>query len=196
MRKNILVIVTIILGYTTVNAQIEIPSLKEGIVFKAKDNTFKAKLSFRMQNLVMVDFANNGDETETNALVRRSRLKLDGFVFNEKWVYKFEMGLSNRDIGASADFAQSNSGSKMILDAVVKYKANKNLELWFGQTKLPGNRERVISSMALQFVDRSLVNSNYNIDRDMGVQAHYKGNLGGTVLKLKGSLSLGYRILN
>jgi len=191
MRKNILVIVTIILGYTTVNAQIEIPSLKEGIVFKAKDNTFKAKLSFRMQNLVMVDFANNGDETETNALVRRSRLKLDGFVFNEKWVYKFEMGLSNRDIGASADFAQSNSGSKMILDAVVKYKANKNLELWFGQTKLPGNRERVISSMALQFVDRSLVNSNYNIDRDMGVQAHYKGNLGETVLKLKGSLSLG-----
>jgi hypothetical protein len=144
-----------------------------------------------MQNVVMVDFENNGNKTETNALVRRSRLKLDGFVHNEKWVYKFEMGLSNRDIGASADFAQSNSGSKLILDAVVKYQAHKNLQLWFGQTKLPGNRERVISSQKLQFVDRSLVNSNYTLDRDMGVQAHYKGNIGKSVVKLKGSVSLG-----
>ena len=61
-------------------------------------------------------------------------------------------------------------------DAVVKYKATKNLEFWFGQTKLPGNRERVISSQALQFVDRSLVNSRFNIDRGSGIQfrSHHK----------------------
>ena len=51
-----------------------------------------------------------------------------------------------------------------------------NFELWFGQTKLPGNRERVISSGNMQMVDRSLVNSRFNIDRDLGVQLrhHFK----------------------
>ena len=50
----------------------------------------------------------------------------------------------------------------------------KKWELWVGQTKLPGNRERVISSANLQFVDRSLVNSRFNIDRDAGIQLRGK----------------------
>lgn len=190
MKKQLLALLTVTTIFQA-QGQIEIPTLKNGIEFKAADNTFKAKLSFRMQNLITVDFAANGTETETNALIRRSRLKLDGFVFNERWVYKFEMGLSNRDIGASSDFEQSNSGSKLILDAVVKYKATKKLTLWFGQTKLPGNRERVISSSKLQFVDRSLVNGNFNLDRDMGIQAHYKQPIGKSIVKLIGSVSLG-----
>ena len=33
----------------------------------------------------------------------------------------------------------------------------ENFELWAGQTKLPGNIERVISSGNLQQVDRSLI---------------------------------------
>ena len=52
------------------------------------------------------------------------------------------------------------------------------MEVWIGQTKLPGNRERVISSQKLQFVDRSLVNSRFNIDRDMGIQFRNKIKVG------------------
>jgi hypothetical protein len=59
----------------------------------------------------------------------------------------------------------------------VKWHFAKNLQLWFGQTKLPGNRERVISSGNMQFVDRSLLNSRFNIDRDMGIQLHHQFNL-------------------
>jgi len=47
-----------------------------------------------------------------------------------------------------------------------------------GQTKLPGNRERVVSSANLQLVDRSLVNKRFNIDRDMGVQLRHHFKLG------------------
>jgi hypothetical protein len=50
--------------------------------------------------------------------------------------------------------------------------------LWAGQTKLPGNRERVVSSANLQLVDRSLVNKRFNIDRDMGVQLRHHFTLG------------------
>ena len=44
----------------------------------------------------------------------------------------------------------------------------KSFSIKFGQGKLPGNRERVISSGNLQLVDRSRLNSRYNIDRDVG----------------------------
>ena len=54
---------------------------------------------------------------------------------------------------------------------------HENFELWVGQTKLPGNRERVISSANLQQVDRSLLNSRFNIDRDFGFQLRHHFNL-------------------
>ena len=60
----------------------------------------------------------------------------------------------------------------------MKWNFYKNFTIWAGQTKLPGNRERVISSGNLQFVDRSLVNSKYNIDRDMGIQLRHHFTLG------------------
>ena len=37
-----------------------------------------------------------------------------------------------------------------ILDAYLKWNFYKNFEIWAGQTKLRGNRERVISSQNLQ----------------------------------------------
>lgn len=191
MKKHILILLLTTLTYAQAKAQIEVPSLKKGIVFQANDNSFKAKLGFRMQNLIEHDFETSTSDAHTNMLVRRFRIKLDGFIHNPKFVYKFEMGISNRDIGASSDFAESGSASKLILDAVLKYKAHKNMEFWFGQTKLPGNRERVISSQKLQFVDRSLVNSNFTLDRDMGVQMHLKKELGKAIVKIKTSFSMG-----
>ena len=51
----------------------------------------------------------------------------------------------------------------------IQYNFHKNFSIKVGQGKLPGNRERVISSGNLQFVDRSRVNSRFNIDRDFGI---------------------------
>jgi phosphate-selective porin OprO and OprP len=59
-----------------------------------------------------------------------------------------------------------------VRDAVIYYNPNKHLRLGFGQTKLPGNRQRVISSGDQQFADRSIVNAAFNIDRDFGFFAH------------------------
>jgi hypothetical protein len=73
----------------------------------------------------------------------------------------------------------------------MKYNINKKHQIWFGQTKLPGNRERVISSMALQFVDRSNVNSKFNIDRDFGVQYRLKQKIGNMPLTLAAAVSTG-----
>lgn len=135
------------------------------------------KIGFRMQFLASNSWLeqDNDDgfllEPQSNFLIRRSRLKFDGFAFSPKLEYKFEMGLSNRDMSGTSPF--TGNTPRFIMDAVVKWNFYENFVLWVGQTKLPGNIERVISSANLQLVDRSLLNSLFNIDRDIGFQLRH-----------------------
>ena len=143
-----------------------------------KDSTYTMKVAARMQFLAIGEWQSDDGSLvnpESNFLVRRARLKFEGFAFSPKLKYKLELGLSNRDISGASQF--TSNAPRYILDAVIKYNFAKNLELWFGQTKLPGNRERVISSGNLQQVDRSLLNSRFNIDRDLGIQLRHHFNL-------------------
>lgn len=159
----------------------------------AKDSSYAIKMNMRFQNLFIADGDLNNDasdnEIATQFLVRRARLKFGGFAYSPKLTYKVELGLSSKDVGSPTPY--TNNASRIILDAVVKYNFYKNLSVWAGQTKLPGNRERVISSQKLQFVDRSLVNSKYNLDRDMGVQLRNHHKLGNMVVREAFSISQG-----
>ncbi|SNT19556.1 Phosphate-selective porin O and P [Ekhidna lutea] len=141
--------------------------------FIAEDSTFSLKFGFRFQTLYDGRLNLNTDVYEDAMMVRRSRLKFDGWAIDPSVVYKLELAVSNRD-QRSGHNAESGNTANIVLDAVVKWNFAKNWHVWWGQTKLPGNRERVISSQNLQFVDRSLVNSRYNLDRDVGVQLRHK----------------------
>jgi len=142
-----------------------------------KDSTFTMKVGLRFQTLITAGWdAENGlSNPSSSMLIRRSRLKFDGWAFSPKLKYKLELGLSNRDESGSSYF--THDAPRHILDAVLKWNFSGNWVLWMGQTKLPGNRERVISSGDLQMVDRSLLNSRFTIDRDIGVQLRHKFNL-------------------
>ena len=178
-NKSLLIAISMVV-FLGVNAQeTNAPKFGKGLFnLVGKDSTFSMNLSARMQFLGTTQWdANNGlSNPASNLLVRRARLKFSGFAYSPKLKYKLELGLSNRDIGKASSF--TNEAPKYILDAVVKWNFTGNWVLWFGQTKLPGNRERVISSGNLQQVDRSLLNSKFNIDRDMGFQLrhHFKLN--------------------
>jgi hypothetical protein len=152
----------------------------------AEDSSYSVKMNVRMQALFTSNWGVTDDddfgrddfgEGESAFLIRRARIKFGGFAYTPRLEYKIELGLSNRDISGASPFT-SNS-PRYILDAVVKWNFYENFELWAGQTKLPGNRERVISSGSLETVDRSLVNSRFNIDRDLGLQLHHETSLGG-----------------
>ena len=153
----------------------------KGVTVVAADESFSMKFNARVQSLFITEVPGmDFKAVETNWLIRRSRLKFSGFAHHPNLQYKIELGLSNRDHGG--EMQQTNNTSNLILDAFVRWKVAGNFEVWVGQTKLPGNRERVISSQKLQFVDRSLVNSRFNIDRDMGIQFRNKHTIGGMII--------------
>ena len=175
MKLKISLSAFLLLCIFNVNSQeLESPKFGKGLFnLVGQDSSWTMKIGTRMQ-LLAISSTGKGESPETNMLVRRARLKFDGYAFSPKLKYKIELGLSNRDIGKASSF--TNDAPKYILDAVLKWNFYENFELWFGQTKLPGNRERVVSSANLQQVDRSLLNSRFNIDRDMGMQLrhHFK----------------------
>ncbi|MBL4593505.1 MAG: porin [Flavobacteriales bacterium] len=146
----------------------------------AKDNSYSVKFAIRMQSLYIgqwdVNDSSGLGSGTSQFLVRRARLKFGGHAFTPKLKYKLELGLTNRDISGASP--HTKGAPRLILDAVIKWNFYKNLSLWAGQTKLPGNRERVVSSGNLQLVDRSKLNSNFNIDRDMGAQLRHHFKLG------------------
>lgn len=175
MKLKILLTALAVISSTFIYAQeTQAPKFGKGLFnLVGQDSSWTMKVGARMQILAISDMEKDANP-ETNMLIRRARLKFDGFAFSPKLKYKIELGLSNRDIGKASSF--TNDAPKYILDAVLKWNFYENFELWFGQTKLPGNRERVVSSANLQQVDRSLLNSRFNIDRDMGMQLrhHFK----------------------
>ena len=140
--------------------------------FTAQDSTFAMKFGFRFQTQYNGTHDLNNDTYSDAMFVRRSRLKFDGWAIDPSIAYKVELALSNRD-HSSGHIPESENTANIVLDAVIKWKFAPNWQLWWGQTKLPGNRERVVSSQNLQFVDRSLVNSQFNLDRDIGVQLRH-----------------------
>ena len=163
----------------------------KGLQFMAADSSFAVKINARIQSLFVVGGQNLDQETYNDEFqIRRTRLKFEGYAFNPKLEYKLELGLSNSDIGGGLQPAKNNTAN-VILDALVRWNISDNFSLWFGQTKLPGNRERVVSSQKLQFVDRSLLNSRYNIDRDAGVQLHHQFEAGKVVFREIASVSMG-----
>ena len=164
----------------------------KGVYIMGEDSSFTMKFNARVQSLLSFEAPAgefNMDGMTSNWLIRRSRLKFSGYAYSPKLKYKIELGLSNRDHGG--ENIHTNNTSNLILDAFIRYNFYKNMEVWIGQTKLPGNRERVISSQKLQFVDRSLVNSKFNIDRDMGIQFRNKFNIGGIATRQAFAISQG-----
>ena len=164
-------------------------SFGKGIKMVAADSSIAVKFGLRFSTLYEGFYVPETKNYQDNLLIRRFRLKFDGYVHSPKLVYKVEIGVSNRDIGGVSDF--TNGAARLLLDAVLKWNFAGNFTVWFGQTKLPGNRERVVSSQKLQFVDRSLLNSRFNLDRDIGVQLHHHHNFGRVVVREKFSISKG-----
>lgn len=139
----------------------------KGIGITSPDSLFQLNIRFRMQN--RVTYLQEEDENGTyDGQVRRLRLRFDGYVGNPKFLYALQLSFAPGDVGEVKEGENLN----IIRDAVVFYRPNSSWTISFGQTKLPGNRQRVNSSGGLQLTDRTINNAKFTIDRDFGFQVH------------------------
>ena len=119
-----------------------------------------------VQNLLALSFDDRFSHTKTDARVKRLRLRFDGYVYTPKLVYSIQLGFTGHDAEPLP-----NGNMNIVRDAIVYYVPSPKWNIGFGQTKIKANRARINSSSALQFVDRSIVNSEFNLDRDFGSSA-------------------------
>lgn len=142
-------------------------STGKGIGITSPDSLYQLNLRFRMQNRVTY-IENDGENGGYDAQIRRLRLRFDGYVGSPKFLYAIQLSFAPGDVGEIKDGENIN----IIRDAVFMYRPNDRWNVSFGQTKLPGNRQRVNSSGGLQLTDRTINNGKFTIDRDFGFQIH------------------------
>lgn len=160
----------------------------KGMQFIAPDSSTKVIIRFRMQSSATLYTKSEDDfSIESSDLsVRRLRLRFGGFLYDPRLTFNLQLSFARGDL----DF-EDTQYPNIIRDAMVFWALDNNLQIGFGQTKLPGNRQRIVSSGDLQFPERSIVNGRFTLDRDFGIQLLYSNLIAGMNYNLRGAISTG-----
>lgn len=136
--------------------------LGRGITIRAADDSASLNIRARLQirSTLLDGPATDDDATEMS--IRRARLVFQGNALGPTLTYYIQLSFSNLDNEADLRLP--------LRDAYITWAAQRDLNVRLGQMKVPFSRQRVVSSSALQMVDRSIVVSELNLDRDVGVQ--------------------------
>jgi phosphate-selective porin OprO/OprP len=145
----------------------------KGFQFETRDGNWQTNLQWRAQLRYTNPYFGDPRQIDgfeapgtSNFEARRLRMKIGGHGFQPWLKYYFEVDLQpSRDPDSSAV-----SSSARVIDWRVDIAKWDWGGLRVGQWKIDMNRERVDSSGRQQFVERSIVNRIFTIDRQVGVQ--------------------------
>jgi phosphate-selective porin OprO and OprP len=159
-----------------------------GVTFASADGATRITMRFRIQQLWQGVTEGEDDLAlvENHFRIRRTRFRLGGTVFDPRLSFNLQLSFTRDD----QDWRDTEFPN-VLRDAAVTYQATPNLRLTGGQTKLPGNRQRVISSADLELPERSIVNNRFTFDRDVGVQVWFADTLHGMPFHVRTALSNG-----
>jgi phosphate-selective porin OprO/OprP len=144
-----------------------------GFRFATRDGNWRTDLQWRAQTRYTTPVRSDprqissfNAEDQSNFEARRLRMKIGGNGFQPWLQYYFEVDLQpSRDVDDS-----SSAASSRVIDWRVDIAKWDWGGIRVGQWKVDLNRERVDSSGRQQFVERSIVNRVFTIDRQVGVQ--------------------------
>lgn len=145
----------------------------KGFRLETRDGLYQTNLQWRAQLRYFyapaeeprqISAFESDDESTFEA--RRLRMKIGGHGYRPWIKYYFEVDLeASRDTGDDSEA----SGAR-VLDWRIDLAKYEWATVRLGQWKIDLNRERVDSSGKQQFVERSIVNRVFTIDRQVGVQ--------------------------
>lgn len=142
-----------------------------GVRLGADDGRFRLTIRGRVQTRATVRTSTTeGENADILFEVRRARLVFLGDLPDQNLQFYLQLGLSPGDMDPERPIP--------LRDAVVTWTPLRDLNLRVGQMKVNYSRERVISSSALQFADRTNVNAEFSLDRDVGIQLFSNNFLG------------------
>ena len=129
--------------------------LGQGLHLVAPDSSMDLKFSVRFQNVfsAIQPFEDDGGEYATE--VRRLRFMASGFFYDPKLTWSVHHTLDR--------------GQSRLFMAYMDYKLGTRTSIGFGQIKLPGNREFMVSSGRLLMVDRPQVSLRFMLFFDKGI---------------------------
>ena len=145
----------------------------KGFRLETRDGNWQTNLQWRAQmrytNPTSGDprqVSNFDDDAQSTFENRRLRMKIGGYGYRPWLGYYFEVDLQpSRDVDDS-----STAASARVIDWRITAAKYDWANLRVGQWKIDHNRERVDSSGSQQFVERSIVNRIFTIDRQVGAQ--------------------------
>ncbi len=150
----------------------------KGFRLETRDGNWQTNLQWRFQ--FRLTWPTRGDPRQVDNFsarekvsfeARRLRMKIGGHGYRPWLKYYFEVDLQpTRDTDDS-----SSNASARVIDWRVDVAKWKQFGIRAGQWKIDYNRERVDSSGRQQFVERSIVNGIFTIDRQVGVS--FRGHL-------------------
>ncbi|MGV9011498.1 MAG: porin [Flavobacteriales bacterium] len=158
-----------------------------GLLVK-RDTTFELLFRFRMQDRVAFTHKVGDDLADASAafLVRRFRIKFEGFALSPKLKYKVQLGLSENDQNVG-----DGTPPSPLLDAMVSYAITPHTSVGFGQGKLPGGRQALVSSGELELPERPLANGSFTADRDFGFFVDHSLYAGEQAVRLRAAITQG-----
>lgn len=158
----------------------------KGLHVESEDSEFGLNIRTRAQ--LLYELSRGDGEWQQAMQERRARLQLEGNFFGRNNRFKVELALSPRDVGMRDGTAPQTSP---LLDYYFDFTHLRDLSLRVGQYKVPFNRQRVVSSANMRFVDRSIVNGEFNLDRDIGFDFRSKDFLGLDLLRYYAGVFVG-----
>lgn len=164
----------------------------EGVLISTPDHRFEMNIRSRGMLLFTLevpepDASGARPDPGVDLDVRRARVTIQGRLFDPNVRYRLQLAIAPRDM-LETTYAEANSSGAFgtlgaphrspLIDWYVESRHLRELHVRAGQFIVPFNRHRVTSSSSLQLVDRSLASSEFNLDRDLGIQL-YSPDVGG-----------------
>lgn len=137
--------------------------LKKGIRFQTKDGKYSLTINPQIQIRYANDIIEGAGNDAHSIMVRRAYVGFSGHAVTEAFTYNLRLNILP---GANAN--------DILYYAWLNYKFTDSFNLLAGLHKLAFNRQEMTSDGKLQFIDRSLANERYNLDRSIGLMARGK----------------------
>jgi hypothetical protein len=139
----------------------------KGLKLASADDRYSLSLSLRTG--VLYSMKRTPDAGAAHGFdLRRLRLLLFGSVFGRHNTYYVQLGLAPRDL----DLRDGVVHSSPVLDTYLRFDHLRDLTVTVGQYRVPFSHERNVSDVNPLLIDRSLVNGEFSLDRDIGVGVH------------------------